>query len=34
MRDDAVGECLTNAEALANAPAAVQGHFAVPKILE
>ena len=34
MRDDVVHECLTTAEALANAPAAEQGHFAVPKILE
>ena len=34
MRDDVVRECLSNAEALANAPAADQGHFAVPKILE
>ena len=34
MRDDVVRDCLTNAEALANAPAADQGHFAVPKILE
>jgi len=34
MRDDLVHECLTTVEALANAPAADQGHFAVPKILE
>jgi len=34
MRDDLVGDCLSTAEALANAPAADQGHFAVPKILE
>ena len=34
MRDDLVGDCLPNAEALANAPAAEQGHFAVPKIIE
>jgi aspartyl-tRNA(Asn)/glutamyl-tRNA(Gln) amidotransferase subunit C len=34
MRDDLVHECLSNAEALANAPAADQGHFSVPKILE
>ena len=34
MREDLVHECLSNAEALANAPAADQGHFAVPKILE
>ena len=34
MRDDVVRECLTTAEALANAPVADQGHFAVPKILE
>lgn len=34
LRDDVVHECLTTAEALANAPAAEQGHFAVPKILE
>ena len=34
MRDDVVHGCLSTAEALANAPAADQGHFAVPKILE
>ena len=34
LRDDLVHECLSTAEALANAPAAEQGHFAVPKILE
>ena len=34
MRDDVVHECLTPAEALANAPAADQCHFAVPKIIE
>jgi len=34
MRDDVVRDCLSNAEALANAPAAAQGHFAVPKIIE
>ena len=34
MRDDVVRDCLPNAEALANAPAADQGHFAVPKIIE
>jgi aspartyl-tRNA(Asn)/glutamyl-tRNA(Gln) amidotransferase subunit C len=34
LRDDSVHECLSNAEALANAPAADQGHFAVPKIIE
>ena len=34
MREDTVRECLSNAEALSNAPAAAQGHFAVPKILE
>jgi len=34
LRDDVVGACLPNAEALANAPDADQGHFAVPKILE
>jgi len=34
MRDDVVHECLSTAEALANAPASDQGHFAVPKILE
>ena len=34
MRDDAVHECLPTAAALANAPAAEHGHFAVPKILE
>ena len=34
MRDDAAHECLSNAAALANAPAAEQGHFAVPKIIE
>jgi aspartyl-tRNA(Asn)/glutamyl-tRNA(Gln) amidotransferase subunit C len=34
MRDDVVGVCLSNAEALANAPDADQGHFAVPRIIE
>ena len=34
MRDDVVHDCLSNEEALANAPAADQGHFAVPKIIE
>ncbi len=34
MRDDVVQECLTTGEALANAPAADQGYFAVPKIIE
>ena len=34
MRDDVVHPGLPNAEALANAPAADQGHFAVPKIIE
>jgi aspartyl-tRNA(Asn)/glutamyl-tRNA(Gln) amidotransferase subunit C len=34
MRDDLVHACLSNAEALANAPVAEQGHFAVPKIIE
>ena len=34
MRDDVVHECLSTAEALANAPSADQGHFAVPKIIE
>ena len=34
LRDDVAHECLSNAAALANAPAAEQGHFAVPKILE
>jgi aspartyl-tRNA(Asn)/glutamyl-tRNA(Gln) amidotransferase subunit C len=34
MREDTVRECLSNAEALSNAPAAAQGHFAVPKIIE
>ena len=34
MREDVVHACLPNDEALANAPAADQGHFAVPKILE
>jgi aspartyl-tRNA(Asn)/glutamyl-tRNA(Gln) amidotransferase subunit C len=34
MREDLAGECLSNAEVLANAPAADQGHFVVPKILE
>jgi len=34
MRDDVVRDCLSNYEALANAPAADQGHFAVPKIIE
>jgi aspartyl-tRNA(Asn)/glutamyl-tRNA(Gln) amidotransferase subunit C len=34
LRDDVVVPGLANAEALANAPDADQGHFAVPKILE
>jgi aspartyl-tRNA(Asn)/glutamyl-tRNA(Gln) amidotransferase subunit C len=34
LRDDVVHDCLPTAEALANAPEAEQGHFAVPKILE
>lgn len=34
LREDVVRPGLANAEALANAPAAEQGHFAVPKILE
>ena len=34
LREDEPRPCLTNAEALANAPAADQGHFAVPKIIE
>jgi aspartyl-tRNA(Asn)/glutamyl-tRNA(Gln) amidotransferase subunit C len=34
MREDVVLPGLSNAEALANAPAAEQGHFAVPKIIE
>ena len=34
LREDEPRPCLTNAEALANAPDAEQGHFAVPKIIE
>jgi aspartyl-tRNA(Asn)/glutamyl-tRNA(Gln) amidotransferase subunit C len=34
MRDDVPRDCLSTAEALANAPDADQGHFAVPKIIE
>jgi len=34
LRDDVPHACLPTAEALANAPAAEQGHFAVPKIIE
>ena len=34
MRDDGPRDCLPTAEALANAPDAEQGHFAVPKIIE
>jgi aspartyl-tRNA(Asn)/glutamyl-tRNA(Gln) amidotransferase subunit C len=34
MRDDAVTPGLPTGEALAMAPAAEQGHFAVPKIIE
>ena len=34
LREDEPHACLPNAEALANAPAAEQGHFAVPKIIE
>jgi aspartyl-tRNA(Asn)/glutamyl-tRNA(Gln) amidotransferase subunit C len=34
LRADEPHPCLPNAEALANAPAAEQGHFAVLKIIE
>ncbi|HEY6001050.1 MAG TPA: Asp-tRNA(Asn)/Glu-tRNA(Gln) amidotransferase subunit GatC [bacterium] len=34
LREDEPRRGLTNEEALANAPAADQGHFAVPKIIE
>ena len=34
LRDDVARECLPTGEALANAPDAEQGHFAVPKILD
>ena len=34
MRDDVVRDGLSTADALANAPDAEQGHFAVPKIIE
>lgn len=34
LREDEPRPCLTNAEALANAPDPDQGHFAVPKIIE
>jgi aspartyl-tRNA(Asn)/glutamyl-tRNA(Gln) amidotransferase subunit C len=34
MREDLVHECLSTATALANAPDADQGHFAVLKIIE
>ena len=34
MRDDLARRCLPTAAALANAPDAEQGHFAVPKIIE
>ena len=34
MREDVAHECLPAEAALANAPAAEHGHFAVPKILE
>ena len=34
FREDNPGECLTPAEALANAPRAEKGHFAVPKIID
>jgi aspartyl-tRNA(Asn)/glutamyl-tRNA(Gln) amidotransferase subunit C len=34
MRDDVVRDGLSTADALANAPDADQGHFAVPKIIE
>ena len=34
LREDEPRACLTNAEALANAPEADQGHYAVPKIIE
>ena len=34
LREDEPRPCLSNAEALANAPDPDQGHFAVPKIIE
>ncbi len=34
MRSDSVGECLSPAEALANAPETEDGRFKVPRILE
>lgn len=34
LREDLPQPCLPTDEALANAPAAEQGHFAVPKIIE
>lgn len=34
MRPDVVGECLTQEEALANAPKAEDGRFWVPRIVE
>lgn len=34
MRDDVIQASLTQAEALANAPAAAEGFFAVPAVLE
>jgi aspartyl-tRNA(Asn)/glutamyl-tRNA(Gln) amidotransferase subunit C len=33
LRADVPGPCLTNAEALANAPLAAQGYFRVPRVI-
>lgn len=32
-REDRAGECLTNEEALANAPESGRGHFKVPRVI-
>jgi aspartyl-tRNA(Asn)/glutamyl-tRNA(Gln) amidotransferase subunit C len=34
LRDDEVGECLSQADALANAPVAENGAFVVPRVIE
>lgn len=34
LRADTPGPCLTNQEALANAPHAAQGYFRVPRVIE
>jgi len=34
LRDDVIGECLSQEKALSTAPAAEQGRFKVPRIIE